>query len=246
MTKQFIARHRLKKKDPTAAVSEPVEADRLLRRSRARRSRFASALVEGARWWNQAFERRRLSQRLPGEDAARRRQLAGHPLQRHQLGAPVDARLEHRRQRDRSAHRRDHQGRRHARLAARSPGLPDRRRTARALQDRRRDTAGTARVGDRAHPPAGGARSRPHARPRPQLLRQRRRPHLGDGLSAPAGHAEGGRHARLLEGLRRRHRRVGQGRDQPTATRTSPPAADEANAAAADPRRRRGRRTCAT
>ena len=64
--------------------------------------------------------------------------------------------------------------------------------------------ARAARVGDRAHPPAGRARSRPHARPRPQLLRQRRRPHLGDGLPAPAGHAEAGRHARLLEGLRRR------------------------------------------
>ena len=129
------------------------QADRLLRRSGragadslgARRGR---ALVEpGVRGG-------RLPQRLPGRDAARRRQPAGHPLQRHQLGAPLDARLEHRRQRHRSAHRRDHQGRRHARLAARSPGLPDRRRAARALQDRRRDAAGAARVGDRAHPPA--------------------------------------------------------------------------------------------
>ena len=33
-------------------------------------------------------------------------------------------------------------------------------------------------------------------------------------LSAPARDAQGGRHARLLAGLRRRHRRVGQGRDR--------------------------------
>ena len=54
------------------------------------------------------------------------------------------------------------------------------------------------RLGHRAHPPALGARGRPHARPRAQLLRQHRRPHLGDGLSASAGHAQGRRHARLL------------------------------------------------
>ena len=35
-----------------------------------------------------------------------------------------------------------------------------------------------------AHPPAVGARSRPHARPRPQLLRQQQGLDLGDGLSA--------------------------------------------------------------
>ena len=34
ITKRFIARHRLQKKDPSARVSEAVEADRLLRRSR--------------------------------------------------------------------------------------------------------------------------------------------------------------------------------------------------------------------
>ena len=41
-----------------------------------------------------------------------------------------------------------------------------------------------------AHPPARRARSRPHARPRPQLLRQHEGLDLGDGLSASAREAE--------------------------------------------------------
>jgi hypothetical protein len=53
--KRWIERHRLQKKDPTAAVSEPVKpivyyvdpgAPELIR----------NALIEGASWWNQAFE----------------------------------------------------------------------------------------------------------------------------------------------------------------------------------------------
>ena len=154
----------------------------------------------------------RLSRRVPRRAAARRRQPARHPLQRHQLGASLDARLEHRRQRDRSAHGRDHQGRRDARLAPHPPGLHDRGGAAEPLQGRHRDAEGTDRVGARAHPPAVGARGRPHARHRPQLLRQHGRTHLGHGLSASARHDGRRRHARLLEGLRRRHRRLGQGR----------------------------------
>ncbi|HEV2478474.1 MAG TPA: zinc-dependent metalloprotease [Puia sp.] len=55
LIKRFIERHRLIKKDPNAAVSEPVEpiiyyidrgAPPLIRR----------ALIEGGSWWNQAFE----------------------------------------------------------------------------------------------------------------------------------------------------------------------------------------------
>lgn len=55
LNKRFIERHRLQKKDPGAAVSEPVEpivyyidngAPPIIRK----------ALIEGATWWNQAFE----------------------------------------------------------------------------------------------------------------------------------------------------------------------------------------------
>jgi len=53
--KRFITRHRLKKKDPTAAVSEPVEPI-IYYMDPGAPEPIRSALMEGARWWNQAFE----------------------------------------------------------------------------------------------------------------------------------------------------------------------------------------------
>jgi len=55
MTRRLIARHRLKKKDPTAAVSEAVEPI-VYYLDRGAPEPIRSALLEGARWWNQAFE----------------------------------------------------------------------------------------------------------------------------------------------------------------------------------------------
>jgi hypothetical protein len=55
MTTQFLARHRLKKKDPKAAVSEAVEPIVYYVDPGAPEP-IRSALVEGAGWWNQAFE----------------------------------------------------------------------------------------------------------------------------------------------------------------------------------------------
>jgi hypothetical protein len=52
---RIIARHRLQKKDPTAAVSEPVKPI-VYYVDRAAPEPIRSALVEGASWWNQAFE----------------------------------------------------------------------------------------------------------------------------------------------------------------------------------------------
>lgn len=52
---QFIARHRLEKKDPTAAVSEAVEPIVYYLDSGTPEP-VRSALLDGARWWNQAFE----------------------------------------------------------------------------------------------------------------------------------------------------------------------------------------------
>jgi hypothetical protein len=54
MTKQFIARHRLKKKDPASAVSDPVQPIVYYVDPGAPEP-IRSALVEGAGWWNQAF-----------------------------------------------------------------------------------------------------------------------------------------------------------------------------------------------
>jgi hypothetical protein len=52
--KRFIARHRLQKKDPSAAMGEPVQPIQYYV-DRATPEPIRSALVEGARWWNQAF-----------------------------------------------------------------------------------------------------------------------------------------------------------------------------------------------
>lgn len=53
--KDFIRRHRLKKKDPNAAVSEPVEPI-IYYLDNGTPEPVRSALLEGGRWWNQAFE----------------------------------------------------------------------------------------------------------------------------------------------------------------------------------------------
>ncbi|MEM1408466.1 MAG: zinc-dependent metalloprotease [Bacteroidota bacterium] len=53
--KRFITRHRLKKKDPTAAISEAVEPI-VYYLDRGTPEPIRSALLDGARWWNQAFE----------------------------------------------------------------------------------------------------------------------------------------------------------------------------------------------
>src|SRR5215213_5928147 len=55
ITKRYIARHRLQKKDPGARVSEAVEPI-VYYVDRGAPEPVRSALLEGARWWNQAFE----------------------------------------------------------------------------------------------------------------------------------------------------------------------------------------------
>jgi hypothetical protein len=55
IVKRFIARHRLEKKDPAAAMSEPVQPI-VYYLDRGAPEPIRSALLDGARWWNQAFE----------------------------------------------------------------------------------------------------------------------------------------------------------------------------------------------
>ncbi len=55
IVKRFISRHRLEKKDPTATVSEPVQPI-IYYLDRGAPEPIRSALLDGARWWNQAFE----------------------------------------------------------------------------------------------------------------------------------------------------------------------------------------------
>lgn len=55
VVQRYISRHRLEKRDPAAAVSEPVRPI-VYYVDRGAPEPIRSALVEGARWWNQAFE----------------------------------------------------------------------------------------------------------------------------------------------------------------------------------------------
>jgi len=55
IVKRLMARHRLEKKDPKAVVSEPVQPI-VYYLDRGAPEPIRSALLEGARWWNQAFE----------------------------------------------------------------------------------------------------------------------------------------------------------------------------------------------
>ena len=54
IVKRYIAHHRLAKKDPSAAISEPVRPI-IYYVDRAIPEPIRSAVVEGASWWNQAF-----------------------------------------------------------------------------------------------------------------------------------------------------------------------------------------------
>ncbi|MDH5366868.1 MAG: zinc-dependent metalloprotease, partial [Cyclobacteriaceae bacterium] len=55
IVKRFINRHRLTKKDPNAEISEPVEPI-IYYLDRGAPEPIRSALMDGAKWWNQAFE----------------------------------------------------------------------------------------------------------------------------------------------------------------------------------------------
>ena len=55
LQKYFIARHRLQKKNPNAAVSEPIKPI-VYYVDNGTPEPIRSALVEGASWWNEAFE----------------------------------------------------------------------------------------------------------------------------------------------------------------------------------------------
>ena len=55
LTRRYLRRHRLQKRDPSAAVSEAVEPI-VYHLDRGAPEPIRSALLDGARWWNQAFE----------------------------------------------------------------------------------------------------------------------------------------------------------------------------------------------
>jgi hypothetical protein len=55
IVKRYLSHHRLQKKDPSAAISDPVEPI-IYYVDRGAPEPVRSALIEGASWWNQAFE----------------------------------------------------------------------------------------------------------------------------------------------------------------------------------------------
>ncbi len=55
VVKRFIARHRIEKKDPSAALGDPVKPI-IYYLDRGAPEPIRTALMEGARWWSQAFE----------------------------------------------------------------------------------------------------------------------------------------------------------------------------------------------
>jgi hypothetical protein len=55
MVRRYIHRHRLEKKDPTAAIGDPVKPIEYWVDPGAPQD-VRNALIEGASWWNQAFE----------------------------------------------------------------------------------------------------------------------------------------------------------------------------------------------
>ena len=144
MVQRFVRRHRLEKVDPSARVSD-AKKPIIYYVDRGTPEPIRTALLEGARWWNQAFE-------AAGYRNAFRVELLPEGAD------PMDIRYNminwvHRSTRGwstgahdlRSAHRRNHQGDGHARLAARSAGLPDLRGPARALQERHREPRRSSR-----------------------------------------------------------------------------------------------------
>ena len=155
ITKRFITRHRLQKRDPSAAVSEPVEPivyyldpgapEPVRTRAAGRRALVEPGLRGGG-----------LSQRVPGRGAAGQRRSDGRALQHDPVGAPLHARLELRREHHRSANRRDHQGPRDTGVAAHPSGLHARRGAARCRTSRARALSRSG--GDGPGPASGSSR----------------------------------------------------------------------------------------
>ncbi len=230
ITQRFIARHRLQKKDPAAPVSEPV-APIVYYVDRGAPEPIRTALLEGVRWWNQAFE-------AAGYRNAFRAELMPEGAD------PMDVRYNVVQWVHRSTRGWSYGGgvtdprtgeiiQGHVTLGSlriRQDYLIAEGLLAPYTSGRRAGVARGARDGPGPDPAARRPRGRARHRLRPPVLRQQPRLHLGDGLPAPAGRADGGGDDRPLAGVPGRHRRVGQGGRDRGATRTSRPASTSGRA----------------
>ena len=208
MVKHYLRRHRLVKKDPNAEMSEPVEPIRYWVDPGAPED-VQKALVEGASWWNQAFEAAGFRNGfqvavLPdGADPMDIRYNMINWVHRSTRGWSTGGTV----------------------TDPRTGEIIKGTVTLGSLRDRqdymifegllspytngseKPDILYQTRTG--AHSPVGRSRSGSHARPWPQLLRQQQRLDFGDGLSAPAGGTARRWHHRHLPRLPCAHRRLG-------------------------------------
>ena len=210
MTQRFLRRHRLQKKDPSAAVSEPVKPIVYYLDPGAPEP-IRSALLDGARWWNQAFE-------AAGYRDAFRVELLPEGV------SPLDIRYNvinwvHRSTRGWSTGASVSDPRtgeiikgvvtlgslriRQDYMIAEGLLSPykDGTETPKELTE-----WGLARIRQLSAHEVGHTLGIGH-----NYYDSTAGPHLGHGLPASARDHGRRRHARLLEGLRRRHRRLGQG-----------------------------------
>jgi hypothetical protein len=134
LDQQFIERHRLVKKDPNCVKACEAVAPIQYYVDRGAPEPIRTALVEGARWWDQAFQAAGWAKGTFRVDVLPAGRPDGCALQHHPVGASLHARLELRRGGDRSADGRDYQGQCDAGVAARAAGLHDCRGAACALQ----------------------------------------------------------------------------------------------------------------
>jgi len=209
LVKRFIARHRLEKKDPKA-VSEPVQPI-VYYLDRGAPEPIRSALLEGARWWNQAFEAAgyknafRVELMPEGADSMDLRYNVIQWVHRATRGWSYGAGVIDPRTGE------NHQGPRDARVVAGAAGFSDCGKSPGALRKRQTSLAEDAGDGAGAAAAAGGARGGAHAGTDAQLFREHGQPFFRDGLSAAVLEARGGRHAGRFRGLRDGNRGVGQG-----------------------------------
>ena len=187
--KQWIARHRLIKKDPTAAVSEPVEPIVYYVDAGAPEP-IRSALLEGASWWSQAFEaagfRNAFQVKVlpPDADPMDLRYNMINWVHRAQRGWSYGAAVIDPRTGEIIKGNVTLGSLRIRQDVMIAEGLIpqfDELHDQALVGARSNDVAVDDGAG--AHPPARRARDRPHARPRSQHGRVELRPRVGDGLS---------------------------------------------------------------
>ena len=241
--KRWISRHRLEKKDPAAAVSEPVKPIVYYVDNGAPEP-IRTALIEGASWWNQAFEaagfRNAFQVKVLPADAdpmdvrynminwvhrSTRGWSYGGGIIDPRTGEIIkgNVTLGSLRVRQDFTHRRRPDS---AVRGGQSPASPTCRRSPiTSPRSIRRPTRRRCRWRASASSP----RTRPATRSasRHNFAASTLRPRVGDGLSGAVG-GDQGRQAGSVERLRDRHRRVRQVRGEVTPTRSSPPGANEA------------------